>query len=172
MIRIWQGFGREWRYHGSMTYLQNLRYKALVKDGLSPAQSREFIWFNFYHAYIRRFRRGIRRGMAGNTKSSAWAWFRECIERAIARARRGERGGYKPPRRDYDPSKPHKKLKPDGTIDYPHTKEYEQKRRAKQEREKTQVPKGVTGIQYDSEGNIIGGVTFDKDTGRYVEWRP
>ena len=172
MIRVWQGFGKEWRYHGTMTYIQSLRHRALIKDGLSPTQAREFIWFNFYHAYMRRFRTGIRKGLAGNAKSSAWTWFRECYERAIARARKGERGGYKPPPRAYDPDKPHKKLKSDGTIDYPRTREYERKRRAKQEKEKAQMPKDTVSIQYDSEGNIIGGVKLDKETGRYVEWRP
>lgn len=172
MIRIWRGFGNEWSYHGSMTYIQNLKHKALVKDGLSPVLAREFIFYDFFHAYMRRFRAGIRRGIAGDTKSSTWKWFRKCYEDAVRKARRGIRGGYKPPKRDYIPSQPHRKLLPDGTIDYEHTREYERGRRAKQRREKTQLPKDVISIQYDSEGKIIGGVKFDKETGRYIEWKP
>ena len=172
MIRIWRGWGDDWVYRGSMTYRQDLKYRALQKDGLKPRQAREFIFYDFYQAYMRRFRAGIRRGQAGNTKASAWKWWRFCYESAIEKARRGIRGGYQPPPKPYDPNKPHRKLRPDGTIDSSHSREYEKERRAKQTREMEGVPKGLTNIQRDFEGKIIGGIKYNKGTGKFEVWKP
>ena len=172
MIRIWKGWGDDWVYRGSMTYMQNRKYKALRKDGLSPILAREFIWYDFYQAYMRRFRAGIRRGVAGNTKESVWKWWRFCYESAIEKGRRGMRGGYRPPTKPYDPNQPHKKLSADGSINYTHSREYERERRSKQKRDKTEVPKDVISVMRDWEGNIIGGVRQDEKTGRFEVWEP
>jgi len=129
MIRIWQGWGDDWKYRGGMTWLQNRKHQALVKDGLSPLQAREFIWYKFGLAYMRRFRNAIRRGEAGTTKSSAWALWRRYYNDAVRR--RGQPGGYTPPPKHYDPSKPHKKLTSEGKVDTQYTSKYERDRRAK-----------------------------------------
>lgn len=169
MIRQWRGWGVPWRYHGGMTKFQQKKSEALQADGLSPEQAKEFIWYNFTHAYMRRFRAGVRRGLAGVTRESAWAWFRKVYDEAIAKGREGKRGGYKPPKRIYDPNKPHKKQLPMGGTDKEYTSSYEQKRRAsKKELEK----RGVTSIYRDTDGNIIGGVRYNPKTKRYEEWIP
>ncbi len=128
MIRIWQGWGDDWKYRGGMTWLQNRKSQGLIKDGLSPLQAREFVWYKFGQAYMRRFRNAIRRGEAGKTKESAWALWRKYYNDAIRR--RGQPGGYTPPPRKYDPTQPHKRLTSEGKVDTQYTSAYERKRRA------------------------------------------
>ena len=131
MIRIWKGWGEEWKYQGQRTSLQQRRFQALLKDGLRPYQAKHFVFYNFSSAYMRRFRSAIRRGMAGRSQASVWALWRRIYDDAMAKARRGDRGGYIPPPKSYNPNKPHKKINPDGSIDYSHSREYERKRRSK-----------------------------------------
>ena len=138
MIRVWQGWGDDWKYRGAMNWLQSKKSQGLVKDGLSPLQAREFVWYKFSNAYMRRFRNAIRRGEAGKTKESAWALWRKYHEDALRR--RGLPGGYEEPERKYDSSKPHKKLTSDGKVDTQHTSEYERARRSK-----TKGTKGTKG---------------------------
>ena len=136
MIRIWQGWGDDWQYRGGMTRFQSKKQQGLVKDGLSPLQAREFLWYKFSNAYMRRFRNAIKRGEAGKTKKSAWALWRKYYNDALKR--RGQPGGYTPPPRQYDPGKPHKKLTSGGQVDTGYTSEYERSRRAS--------PKGRGGV--------------------------
>ncbi len=128
MIRIWQGWGDDWKYRGGMTWLQSRKQQSLIKDGLSPIQAREFIWYKFGQAYMRRFRNAIKRGEAGSTKATAWALWRRYYNDAIRR--RGQPGGYIPPPRQYDPTQPHKKLTSEGKVNTQYTSEYERRRRA------------------------------------------
>ena len=137
MIRVRQGWGKDWQYRGGMTRLQSKKHQGLIKDGLSPVQAREFIWFKFGQAYMRRFRNAIRRGEAGATKASAWAIWRKYYDDALKR--KGKPGGYTPPSREYDPTKPHKKLTTEGQVDTGYSAEYERRRRAKQKPEQGEV---------------------------------
>lgn len=145
-VRIWGGWGNEWRYQGQRTNLQQKRYEALVHDGLKPYQARHFIFYGFSSAYFRRFRSAIRRGEAGRSQSSVWALWRRIFNDAIAKGRRGDRGGYVPPKKPYDPNKPHKKLNPDGSIDYSHSSAYERNRRAKTKGKTASAPKPLKYI--------------------------
>jgi len=147
VIRIWKGWGEQWSYRGPRTWLQQRRYEALIKDGLRPYQAKHFVFYNFSHAYMRRFRAAIRRKEAGRSQASVWDLWRRIYDDAIRKGRRGDRGGYEPPPRKYDPSRPHKKLNQDGTIDYSHTRDYERNRRAKKKRTTTRkAPSGNVNI--------------------------
>lgn len=139
-VRISKGWGKEWEYRGSRTYLQQRRYEALRKDGLRPFQAKHFVFYNFSRAYMRRFRSAIRRGEAGRSQSSVWALWRKMYNDAIEKARRGDKGGYTPPKKPYDPNKPHKKLNQYGEIDYSHSREYERDRRASKKATATRTP--------------------------------
>lgn len=139
MKRVWKGWGEEWQYMGKMNYIQTLRYKALVKDGLQPYQAKHFVFYRLSSAYMRRFRRAIRNGMAGRSQRNAWALWRRFYNDAVEKYRRGDRGGYIPPKKPYAPNKPHKKLTATGEIDYSHTAKYERDRRTK-----TKVPQQTT----------------------------
>lgn len=171
MKRIWQGWGEDWRYSGGMTRLQKLRHSALVNDGLTPVQAREFIWYSFSQAYMRRFRSNVRRGLAGTTKSSAWALWRKIYDEAIDKGKQGKRGGYLPPPRKYDPNKPHKKTLPTGEPDKEHHRMQNRGYRAKKKAEKSRTD-GVFNIKYDTVGNIIGGVKQNPETGKFETWKP
>jgi len=141
MIRVWKGWGENWEYRGQRTKLQQRRFEALINDGLKPYQAKHFVFYQFSSAYFRRFRSAIRRGMAGRSQSSAWSLWRKLYDDAIAKARRGDRGGYIPPEKPYNPNKPHKKLNPNGEIDFSHSREYERGRRAKTKGTATTKPR-------------------------------
>jgi len=144
--RIWKGWGEEWEYRGKRTWIQERRYQSLINDGLKPYQAKHFVFYNFSSAYMRRFRSAIRRGESGRSQASAWALWRKLYDEAIAKSRRGDRGGYIPPPKQYNPNKPHKKMNPDGSIDYSHSREYERGRRSKS--------KGTTTTKPQSSGDV------------------